>query len=239
MLLRFRPEATWPVLLAAVRDEFADRAWDPPDRHWDGPAAGLVGGRDRVAGGTWLAVDRATSTVAALLNGVRRENPPDAVRPSRGSLPLTVLTGDPLPDPHPYDGFHLLRAAPDRVQAWTWDGTALAHRDLPPGDHIAVNAGINPPEQPLVDHFAPLLAALPAPDPRPGLAPEQAWDGWLRLAAGDGLDPADPRALVMRRTFQDRVYASTSASLLALRPGQVRYDFAAPPGRQARWWEVG
>jgi hypothetical protein len=249
VLLRFRPRDSWPVLLAAVRDEFADREWDPPGRHWNGAAAGLVGGRDRSAGGTWLAVDPGAPAVAALLNGVRRGDPPDGVRPSRGSLPLTALTGDPLPDPYPFDGFHLLHAGPDRVRVWTWDGATLRRDELEPGDHILVNAGVygarpDPqtpalPDHPLVTHFAPLLAALPDPDPRPGLAPEQAWGGWLRLLAGDGLDPTDPRALVIRRTVQQRRYASTSASLLALRPGAVRYDFTAPPGPQARWREVG
>lgn len=238
VLLRFRPRARWPLVLAAVRDEFADRAWDPPDRHWGGPAAALVGGRDRVAGGTWLAVDPVTPAAAALLNGVRREAPRDGVRPSRGGLPLAALTGDPLPDLERFDGFHLLRAGPDRVEAWTWDATALRHRELPPGDHIMVNAGLNPPQHPLVTYFAPRLAALPAPDPRPGLTPAQAWGGWMELLAGGGLDPADQRALIVRRDIEGRTYASTSASLLALRPDAVRYDFAAPPGPDARWWEV-
>ena len=46
-----------PILLGAVRDEFVERPWDPPARHWDGAWAELIGGRDQQAGGTWLAVD--------------------------------------------------------------------------------------------------------------------------------------------------------------------------------------
>ena len=53
VLLRFQPAAEWPVLVAAVRDEFLARPWDPPAEHW--PAyPGLVGGRDRLACGTCL-----------------------------------------------------------------------------------------------------------------------------------------------------------------------------------------
>ncbi|HJR26692.1 MAG TPA: NRDE family protein, partial [Acidimicrobiales bacterium] len=59
VLLRVDPGSPWPVLLGAIRDEFVDRPWDPPARHWSGPWAGLVGGRDAKAGGTWLAVDPA------------------------------------------------------------------------------------------------------------------------------------------------------------------------------------
>src|ERR1700749_4480995 len=38
------------VLLAGVRDEFTQRAWQPPARHWpDRP--GLIGGRGELGGG--------------------------------------------------------------------------------------------------------------------------------------------------------------------------------------------
>src|SRR5690242_7198433 len=57
--LRFAPGTTRPLILAAVRDEFADRPWDPPGEH-RASAPGLVGGRDRGAGGTWLAVSPTT-----------------------------------------------------------------------------------------------------------------------------------------------------------------------------------
>jgi len=74
VLLRLTPDGRWPVLLGAIRDEFADRPWDAPGAHWRGPWSALVGGRDRTAGGTWLAVDPSSDrpAVAALLNGVRR-----------------------------------------------------------------------------------------------------------------------------------------------------------------------
>lgn len=238
VLLRFAPGGRWPVLLAAVRDEFVDRAWAPPAGHWDGPAAGLVGGKDLVAGGTWLAADTAAPAVVAILNGVPLVPPPDGVRRSRGGLPLVALVGNGLPDPAGYDGFHLLRASPDTVEVWTWDGVSARYQRLAPGDHVLVNAGIDVPDHPLVEHFGPLLRATADPDPRPGLPPDRAWDGWLTLLAGDGLDPADPRALLVRRHVYDRDYGSTSASLLALAPGALRYDFAPDPGPTASWYEV-
>ncbi|HZD97636.1 MAG TPA: NRDE family protein, partial [Micromonosporaceae bacterium] len=66
VLLRRSPGARWPILLAAVRDEFTGRAWDPPAAHWPEEPS-IFGGRDRLAGGTWLAVDRDRPAVAALL----------------------------------------------------------------------------------------------------------------------------------------------------------------------------
>ena len=77
------------VLLAANRDEDPARPSDPPRLLLYSPR--LVGGRDRRAGGTWLAV-REGRAVVALLNRPDRAAaaPPAAERPSRGLLVLEV-----------------------------------------------------------------------------------------------------------------------------------------------------
>jgi hypothetical protein len=243
VLLRFDPDARWPVLLGAIRDEFADRPWDPPARHWDHPWAGFFGGLDRTAGGTWLAVDPSAGrpAVAALLNGVRRPLSGDGPRPTRGTLALDALASGDVPgaDLLPgYDGFHLLLATLDRVHIWSWDGEDMAHADLPPGDHIVVNLGVDTDADPLIPHFAPLLAALPDPLLIPQADSKTAWEPWTDLLKGDGLDPADPRALIVHREIEDRAYASTSATLVALSADGVRYDFNPDPADEAAWVEV-
>jgi hypothetical protein len=239
VLLRFAPGRPWPLLLAAVRDEFVERAWDPPGRYW---GDGLVGGRDRVAGGTWLAVDPSGPGVAAVLNGVRLPPPAEGARPSRGTLPLDALRGRP-PHVAGHDGFHLVRAIPTEVRVWSWDGAELTSGSLAPGDHIIVNRGIGLPDEPVIAHFLPLLRAAADPSPAPTGGPSTVdtvgfWADWVRLLAGDGLDPTDPRALLVRRTHADRAYGSTSVSLVGLRPGGVRYDFCAPPTDPSRWYRV-
>src|SRR5436190_2151949 len=40
VLLRFAPGSPYPLVFGAVRDEFVDRAWDPPAAHWGGHALG-------------------------------------------------------------------------------------------------------------------------------------------------------------------------------------------------------
>jgi len=242
VLLRFRPGARWPVLLGAVRDEFVDREWDGPAHHWPAPWDGLVGGQDRRAGGTWLAVDPRRPALAALLNGPRRDpRPGDEPRPTRGRLALRLLVEGDLPEGDelaPYDRFHLLLATPEQVDLWSWDAEQLRHRAVEPGNHLIVNTGLDDHDDPLVPHFDPLLAAVPDPDPAPGVPPAEAWGAWLELLTGDGLDPLDERALVVRRPIEDRTYGTTSATLLALSSSAVRYDFTATPSDPSSWVEL-
>src|SRR5690606_15340953 len=104
-----------------------------------------------------------------------------------------------------HDGFHLLLAELDSVQVWSWDGQHLAHQALAPGDHLVVNLGVDSSDDPLVPHFGPLLAATADPL-LTAAGSREAWDPWDELLAGDGLDPEDPRALLVRRQIDDRTY---------------------------------
>jgi hypothetical protein len=236
VLLRFAPGMPWPVLVGAIRDEFVDRAWDPPAEHW--PPSPAIGGRDRLAGGTWLAADRSGASVAALLNGPILPPPASGVRPSRGQLPLDAVAGKPLPaDVSAYDGFHLLVATPLSVELHSWDGKALVSINVTPGDHVIVNDGLDAASDPLVPHFQPLLAATAVP-PLDAESTVDSWGDWVKLLNGDGLDPGDPRALVVRRELIGKTYGSTSATLVALGAARLRYDFNASPGSSSGWYPV-
>jgi hypothetical protein len=236
VLLRFDPAASWPLLVAAVRDEFVGRPWQPPAPHW--PGTPYVGGIDLIGGGTWLAVDPGAPAFAALLNG-----PPlpatAAARPTRGTLVLAALQSGRAPsDAAAYDSFHLLLGTLDRCDLWSWTGDAYTHQRVTPGAHIVVNFGLDTPADPLVAHYEPLLAAAGEPDPKPGQPTADAWAGWVPLLDGDGLSPDDDRALIVAREHHGAPYGSTSATLLALRDGTVRYDFTATPGPDAEWQEI-
>lgn len=83
-----RPGHTWPLLLAANRDEMRGRAWSPPARHWpDRPAS--VAGKDHQAGGSWLGVND-YGVVVAILNR-RGSLGTEAGKRSRGDLVLDAL----------------------------------------------------------------------------------------------------------------------------------------------------
>jgi uncharacterized protein with NRDE domain len=235
-IVGYDPGARVPVLLAGVRDELVDRAWRGPARHWpDRP--GLLGGRDELAGGTWLAVEPVAPRVACVLNGVGRPAA-ERHRLSRGELPLTLAeTGALEVDLDRYDPFHLIGAEPAAVRLWSWDGDRLAAHKLEPGLHMVVNSGLAEPGtrggddhmSARVAHFRPLFEAAP-----------REREAWLGLLDGDGLDPADDRALIVRRDLgEGRVWGTTSITLVTLGAGGVAsYDFTARPGDPGAWRPV-
>ncbi|MBO0802486.1 MAG: NRDE family protein [Nocardiopsaceae bacterium] len=255
VVLRLSPGEPVPLLLLGVRDEFIDRAWRPPARHWAGSP--LIGGMDEQAGGTWLAVHPGELRVACLLNGRGGPAAPETRR-SRGELPLRAATGgsgslkDLADDPGAlvaYDPFHLVCADAAGATLLSWDGAA-ALADLPPGTHLLTNVGHSyPVPGPVAGQVAgPPAGAVGEPDPwakaayfGPKFAASADPSRWRALADGDGLPPDDPRAIVARRALPDgRTWGTTSQTLVALVPGEagegrVRYDFRPVPGE---WYQV-
>jgi uncharacterized protein with NRDE domain len=244
-----------PLLLAGIRDELVDRAWQPPARHWpDHP--GLYGGRDLLAGGTWLAVQPGKPRVTCILNGRGRPADP-AARRTRGVLPLEVANDGRLSRAGlaQFDPFHLISAEPGLALLWSWDGERLAERELPPGLHAVVNSGLDSDllgngetragsragqardgrdhELARLAHFLPRLREATRPQPRPGGPAAQAWGDWLPLINGDGLGPEDPRSLIVRRDLgAGRIWGTTSISLVALWPATPG---PAGPGSTVRY----
>jgi len=254
VVLSLEPGERVPLLLLGVRDELTGRPWRPPARHW--PGSPLIGGLDEQAGGTWLAVHPGVPRVAALLNGRGPEADP-AGRRSRGELPLRAAAAGAgvlkeLADDRralaAYDPFHLVVAGPDGAALLSWDGAVAVARELAPGTHLLTNAGHayppdpahpdDPADEPKAGYFASRFAASrPAADPALPVGP--AWGDWLALAAGDGLDRADPRAIIARRTLPDgRLWGSTSVTLVGLAADGLRYDFQASPGDAGAWHPV-
>ena len=155
ILLRLAPDADEAVLLAANRDEFRDRAADDPMEI----APGVFAGRDRRAGGTWLAVGRHGLAAVTNITGI----PPRPGAPSRGQLPLLALAGTLPPDLGPYNAFNLLivDAAGARVLTHLGDGNVAGPTPLAPGLHVIVNAPFVGGGSARARYAASLLEAAP------------------------------------------------------------------------------
>jgi hypothetical protein len=88
LILLRRPSSSWPLIIAANRDELASRRARPPGWHWP-DRDGVVAGLDVQAGGSWLGIND-YGLVAGVLNRVGTLGPIAGKR-SRGELVLEAL----------------------------------------------------------------------------------------------------------------------------------------------------
>jgi len=79
----------YPLIVVANRDERHERPTDPLSRWNDG--SGIIAGRDRLSGGTWLGLSEQTGRFALITNFRTEALLPDS--PSRGELLTDWLTG--------------------------------------------------------------------------------------------------------------------------------------------------
>ena len=238
VILLHRPGHAFPVLIAANRDERLDRAWDPPAAWW--PAQPLVvGGRDRTAGGTWMAASRA-GLVATVLNRPGSLGPA-ADRRSRGELPLLALAAGsaaaaaaaiaalPATEWRP---FNMVLA--DAAGAWFLRGTGKgrpAALPLGSGIHMVTAHDPNDLASPRTARHLPRFRA--APEPRPE---QEEWQSWEALLADSGYGSGAAEALRVPPTAG---FGTVSASLLAIgQDGQVIWRFAAGPAGEAPFLPV-
>jgi uncharacterized protein with NRDE domain len=158
----FRIAEDAPLIVGANREEAYARGGEPP-HVLDGPFR-AVGGRDPVAGGTWLAVNE-HGVVIAVTNRPKLQ-PPTAPR-SRGLLVHELLacpTGAAARDlaarelsKNAYAGCNLVCADADNVfvlHAGDW----LRVRPMPPGIHVLTSHDVNDGSDPRIDHASRWLS---------------------------------------------------------------------------------
>jgi hypothetical protein len=230
-----RPGEPWPVVIGANRDERLDRPWDPPAAWWpDRP--GVVGGRDRNAGGTWMAAN-AAGVVATVLNRPGSLGPAPGKR-SRGDLPLLALehgTAEaaaaavaalPAAEWRP---FNMVLA--DRTRAFFLRGTGGGRPEalaLPEGVSMVTALDPNDLSSPrTARHLPRFRAAAPPPDPGRG-----EWGQWGALLADDGFSAASGPAEALCVPPTDG-FGTVCSSLLGLSSEGVHiWCFAdGPPNR--------
>ena len=215
-----RPGESWPVLLAANRDEMADRPWLPPSRHWpDRP--NVVAGQDELAGGTWLGVND-EGVVAGILN--RRDSlGPDPLLRSRGELVLEALdhadavaAAEALAhlDGRSYRSFNMVIA--DNRDAYWIKGLGADSdgivRVTPVADGLSMLTAfdINDPESARIRYYRPKFEAAATPDPD-----ADDWTAWEALLSDPTFEPGTNAGEAMN-IFTDRGFGTLSSALIAL-----------------------
>jgi hypothetical protein len=235
VIFSFDPGAEWPLLLAATRDEFRARRWEPPGERWPDEYPGLVGGIDLESGGTWLAGNPAERRVAVILNRIEPTGLTDETARSRG--PLTLLAAArgagavAAEDMSMVRPFNLVTAEPGRVSWLRYDGAELTDHDVEPGLHIITAADLDDMSNPRQRYWLPEFEKAPAPVP-PG------WGGWPELLADVDRPYDDPRALNVRHGGAEGIFGTVSASLIALGEERLRFEFCPGPPDRAEWEPV-
>lgn len=237
ILLR-RPRHDWPLLLAANRDERLDRAWDPPAPHWpDRP--GLVAGRDRSGGGSWMGLSG--GVVVAVLNRPGSLGPAPGKR-SRGDLPLIALDARTAEaaaarlaalDAGAWRPFNMVVA--DATAAFFLRGLGAGRPEamaLPDGVSMVTAHDPNDLASPRTRRHLPRFRAAPAPNPAAG-----DWVGWEALLADDATGGEGPGA-ALNVPPRDG-FGTVSASLVALGAGGERvWRFSPGPPAPGSFAEV-
>ena len=225
-----RPDSDWPLLLAANRDEMANRRCQPPARHWsDYP--GAVAGLDELAGGTWLGVNDHGVT-AAVLNRLNTLGPLPGSK-SRGELPLHALEQTTARaavaslgtlDANAYRPFNMI-VADSRDAFW------LRCRQAENSTHMIESGAIlqglsmvtaydlNDMSSPRIGRFLERFQAAAEPDPGSG-----EWSQWQAILASREHD-ADAGPGGAMCVVTDFGFGTVSSSLIAL-PAKERHGVA-------------
>ena len=223
--------------LLAVRDEDPARPWDPPGAWWaDRP--GVIGVRDRRAGGAWLAAAASSGSLAVILN--RAEDTPSGLPApsngllSRGTVVLEEVAGNSPIDPPGTANFNLVSAHGSSVTVTSWDGASLLREPLEPGVHMIAHHGVNDPCSARIETWLPQFRALTG-------AGDDWSERWVDLLTRTAALPAsDDRAIIR----DNRSHGYPTMSLLACvaeirtgdqgRGGRVRLETAVL--REAAVW---
>jgi uncharacterized protein with NRDE domain len=228
VIVGFQCVADAPLIVAANRDELRARPSDPPLLLNEHPPR--WGGRDRVAGGTWLAVDPG-GRVGAVTNrhpgGVLP--PRDSARRSRGALPLAVLTEDDAGagawmsglQASAYNPVNVLYLSPTAA-LWTGLDDAGGRRTLAldPGVHVITEQDPDDPADPKAMRILEQAeTALAASTDAPDLV--ERWRQVLRSHESPGGGSA--------ACIHADLHGTVSSATVLVGPRGVRYEHADGP----------
>lgn len=233
-----RPGGSWPLVVAANRDEMAGRPWRPPGRHWpDRPE--VLAGLDVLAGGSWLGMND-HGVVACILNRHGTLGPAPGKR-SRGELVLEALDHADAADaarslaalePGSYRPFNML-VGDSRDAFWLahrGDGGSVDVEPIPAGVSMLTAHDLNDRAgSPRTARYLDRFRAAPAPDPAGG-----DWWAWeMLLGATDHAPEAGPGGAMTITGPGD--FGTSSAAMIALpAPGAGRPVFRFAGGRPDR-----
>jgi uncharacterized protein with NRDE domain len=246
LVILYRPNHDWPLILAGNRDEMRDRPWRAPARHWEDRPE-VVAGLDESAGGSWFGVN--DLGVAAVVMNRQGTLGPVPDKRSRGELVLEALDHAEAStaaaalaqlDPGAYRAFNLVIADPVSVHWLCSPGSGEDIRVtlITPGLHMLSAGDLDTADMPRIRAYFPRFREAPVPEPETGH-----WQAWERLLASR-LYSEDAGATAAMNFELASGFGTVCSQLLALPryPGfgaRARFLFAAGPPDRAPFLPVG
>jgi uncharacterized protein with NRDE domain len=230
ILLAWRVHPERPIVLAANRDELIARPSAAPAVLQETPR--IYGGRDLLAGGTWLALS-ADGRACAVTNRHPAGDtpvPPDPTRRSRGEIPVNLLNAHPDDienslgnlGPGLYNPVNVLWLSGNRaLVAHVDDSGPVRVVELGPGIHVLTTRDVDDPNNPKVAMLlAAMQTAVTSDDADATMASLRAILADHASATGSPVDAA---------CIHGDVYGTVSASTVIAGSGGLVYEHA--PGR--------
>ncbi len=254
IIVLFRTHPSYPVIVAANRDEFVHRATG--GLRVLGQSPRVVGGVDLVKGGTWMGVT-ATGLFVGLTNQ-RSYAGTDAALLSRGEVVMAALRAGARGaireyltglEPGRYNSFNLIYgdAGGVEIALSRQDAAAIEFRELSPGVIVVSNDGLDTRAFPKVDRARELVTPI-AGQPWSSLAPNLQRCLADHDAPHPDRIPDPPEGSVFDRSQLAALqtlcvhmgfYGTRSASIIALKPGGVaHYLHASGPPCESMFEDV-
>jgi hypothetical protein len=220
VVIRVPDDPDEPIQLLAVRDEDPARGWDPLGAWWP-ERPGIVGVRDRRAGGAWLAAEPDAGRLAVVLNREGSPALPDDEIVSRGELPFEALSlraGGYLAD---VGRMRVMIVGGLGASVTSWEGSGrLRTQTLAPGTHMLAHHDVDDPRTSRITQWREAFADAP-------------FDAWPELLIRtEEFGPDDDRAIVRDNRAHGWPTLTTLACLAEIGRGRatVRYAELAEPG---------
>lgn len=248
LIIRHEMDDDWATLVAANRDEFYHRDATGPMVLEESPR--IVGGRDQLAGGSWLALT-SDGLFVGLTNQRSFGGRDDRLR-SRGEIVVDALRAGTFDgvvryleglDATAYNEFNLIFGDGRRIAA-AYGRLSDAKIELEPlqsGVHVLCNDRLGSSEFPKADEAHAKVASMPSgpwAEMEPKLIDVLSDRTLPEPSALPPLPPDSPFDAEVARRLQaicveTPVYGTVSSTLAAVSPGRVeRYTFCdAPPDR--------
>jgi predicted transcriptional regulator len=218
LLILYRPNNKWPLILAGNRDEMKNRPWLPPGKHWPN-YNGIIAGKDITAGGSWLGINN-SGLVATILN---RPNSlgPNTSKNSRGNIIIDILKNETLNsalnyikllDNTKWKPFNLF-IANNKKAYWvkSSEKNKVSINIIPEGKHFLDSYDLNSNKSERYINNKNKFKSLDDPNPdKPG------WHEWINFLANKSHPKDKPFAAMNITDKFKKNYGTLSSSIIAL-----------------------